>query len=135
MKSPSKLKRVSKIMKNAATQNSNHYRFLKLDTIAFLVVYSIYGPTCGILRKTALHFYFFLKKKHFMAGIIIDILYIFWHQIDFRYCLMALRKRINNIFLLKKIKSIIYHIYVRKYVSFAKKIPFHPILGWNLPPN
>ena len=65
LKSPSKLKRVSKITENAPTRTSNHYRFLKLDTIAFLVVYSIYGPSSGILRKTVLHFLFFLNQIFF----------------------------------------------------------------------
>ena len=79
LKNPSKFKRVSKMTENATHRTSNHYRFLKLDTIAFLVVYNIYGPTCGVLRKTV--DLFFSWKKHFMAGMIIDILYIFWHKI------------------------------------------------------
>ena len=58
LKNPSKFKRVSKMTENATHRTSNHYRFLKLDTIAFLVVYSIYGPMRGILRKTVLHFLF-----------------------------------------------------------------------------
>ena len=61
LKNPSKFKRVSKMTENATHRTSNHYRFLKLDTIAFLVVYSIYGPMGGILRKTVLIFSFFEK--------------------------------------------------------------------------
>ena len=82
MKSPSKLKRVSKITEKATIRTSNHYQFLKQETIAFLVVYSIYGPNYGLFRKTVLHF-FFLKNK-IMVGMIIDILYIYWHTIEFR---------------------------------------------------
>merc|ERR1739842_59461 len=62
LKNPSKFKRVSKMTENAKHRTSNHYRFLKLDTIAFLVVYSIYGPMLGILRKTVLHFLFLSCK-------------------------------------------------------------------------